>query len=367
MWNNLNFLRGIGALMIVIHHANSEAIPYLSKAPGVVGFIISSIKNLGWSGIDLFFVLGGFLMANTFYQHFDKYGLISIKSYCKARAKRIIPSYYFLLLVLAITGATGWINFSSWHVAVKDSLIHLLFINNYLDQLPNGPTWYLAATVQIYLFMPLIIMLLVRITGKPIDVIVQKGVIIGIVIVPILRCITVLKGSHQPNDFMLTHYRVDTVLMGMLAFSLLRNKNSLVTKIKNHPYVAICLSVLFIIPSIFLPRGNPYMFTIGFSFLALGYSMLVLLLVQRDFILPKVLSITLLALSTWSYNIYLWHYFVPRIIGQPYKDSQLLIHSIINSASLEAIVQISMFAVIGIIVGFAMTNMVEKPMARRMA
>ena len=360
-WNNLNLLRGVGALMIVIHHANSEAIPHLSKAPGAVGFAISSMKNFGWSGIDLFFVLGGFLMANTFYQHFDRYGRISIKSYYKARAKRIVPSYYFLLFVLAATGATGWISLSSWDLAVKDALIHLLFMNNYLDQLPNGPTWYLAATVQIYFFMPLLLMLIIRISGLSFEDIVQRGAIMGIVFVLFLRCITVLNGTHQPNDFMLTHYRIDTVLLGMLAFCLLRGEHPLTTKISLHPYLTICLSALFLIPSIFLPRGNAWMFTFGFTFLALGYSMLILVLIQCNFVLPKMISAALLALSTWSYNIYLWHYFVPRIVGKPYADSQLLIHAVVGAVSLQAIIQLLMFTMIGIIVGWVMTTLIEKP------
>jgi peptidoglycan/LPS O-acetylase OafA/YrhL len=363
-WHNLNLLRGVGALMIVIHHANSEAIPFLAKAPGVVGFIIARTKNFGWSGIDLFFVLGGFLMANTFCNHFQRYQGINIKSYYKARANRIIPSYYFLLLVLAITGATGFIDFSSWYLALKDALIHLLFINNYVDQLPNGPTWYLAAIVQIYLFMPLILIVISSIYKTQMDHIIVRVSVLGIFIVLGLRCWTVINGTHEANDFMLTHFRVDTVLQGMLAFCLLRMKHPIVNKIADHPYLTIFLAVLLIAPSTFFTRGNPYMFSIGFTFLALGYTMLILVMVQRDFTLPKLLSICLLAVSTWSYNIYLWHYFIPRIIGQPYSESQLIILEAVNSVSLQAIIQILMFTVIAIIVGFIMTNIVEKPAAK---
>jgi peptidoglycan/LPS O-acetylase OafA/YrhL len=363
-WHNLNLLRGVGALMIVIHHANSYAIPFLAKAPGVVGFIIARIKNFGWSGIDLFFVLGGFLMANTFCNHFQRYQGINIKSYYWARAKRIIPSYYFLLFVLAITGATGWIDFSSWYLALEDTLIHLLFINNYVDQLPNGPTWYLATIVQIYLLMPLILIVISSIYKSQMDDIIVRVSVSGIFIVLGLRCWTVINGTHEANDFMLTHFRVDTVLQGMLAFCLLRMKHPIVNKISEHPYLTIFLAVLMIAPSTFLTRRNPYMFSVGFTLLALGYSMLILVLVQRDFMLPNVISILLLAVSTWSYNLYLWNYFMPRIVGQPYSESQLMILAAVNSVSLQAIIQTLMFTVIAIIVGFIMTNIIEKPAAK---
>ncbi len=141
----------------------------------------------------------------------------------------------------------------------------------------------------------------------------------------------------------------------------LANETSDHNKIAEHPYLTIFLAVVLIAPSTFLTRGNPYMFSVGFTFLALGYSMLILVLVQRDFVLPNVLSIFLLAVSTWSYNIYLWHYFIPRIIGRPYSESQLMILAAVNSVSLQEIIQILMFTVIAIIVGFITTNMIENP------
>jgi peptidoglycan/LPS O-acetylase OafA/YrhL len=366
-WQNLDLMRGVGALMIVIHHANSEAIPFLAKASGAVGFVIARTKNFGWSGIDLFFVLGGFLMANTFCQHYDRIAAIDLKSYYKARSRRIIPSYYFLLFVLAITGATGWLNFSSYLEALKDILVHSLFLNNYIDQLPNGPTWYLAATVQIYFLMPLFLMGITRVSGTSMDQAIIRVAIPGAILILGLRCWSVFNGTHQPNDFMLTHYRVDTVLMGMLAFCLLKTKHPIVDRIKSHAYLTILVSALFILPCTYFPRSDNYMFTAGFTFLALGYSMLILLLVDCKLSIPVVVSAILIAISTWSYNIYLWHYFVPRIIGWPYAETQMLIISYFKSVSLQAIVQIIMFTVIAVIVGFVMTNLVEKPAAKRLS
>lgn len=366
-WQNLNLLRGFGALMIVIHHANSASIPFLAKAPGIAGFIIARTKNWGWSGIDLFFVLGGFLMAHTFCRHFERYHTIDIKSYYKARGKRIIPSYYFLLIILAVTGATGWLDLSSWPVALKDILTHFLFLNNYLDELPNGPTWYLAAMVQIYLFMPLLLLVVSRIHKTDMEHIIQEVAVTGIVFVLVLRCWTVIDGAHEPDDFMETHFRVDTVLQGMLAYCLFKMEHPVVSKLKLHPYLTVCLASLLILPCAFLPRRNPYMFSVGFTFLALGYSMLILLIIQCKLTMPKFISIFLLAVSTWSYNIYLWHFFISKIVGQPFTDLQFVIDTTINSPTFQATIQMLIFTVISITAGFLMTNLVEKPAVKFMA
>ncbi len=150
-------------------------------------------------------------MGATLLKESAKGSGIDVAAYWKRRAKRIIPSYYFLLIVLAITGATGYIDFSSAHSALRGILIHFLFLNNYLDQLPNGPMWYLAAMVQLYLVVPLLLIALYRTTKQSIMHTFPLVAIGGAVVVFSLRCWKVFSGAHEPNDFMLTHFRVDTV------------------------------------------------------------------------------------------------------------------------------------------------------------
>ncbi len=350
--------------MIVTHHANADSIPFLEKATGGVGFVIASVKNFGWSGIDMFLVLSGFLMAHTFCQHFQRYGTIDVTSYYKARAKRIIPSYYFLLFVLALTAATHWLNIGETRSLLKDLLTHALFLNNYLDQLPNGPTWYVAAIAQVYLLIPLLLLIISSLRKGSMESLISSVAVVGIVIIPLLRCWAVFDGSHKPNDFMETHYRLDTVLEGMLAYCLMITNHPIVRQINDNPRTSLSLAALFIFPCVFISRIDPYMFTIGFSLLALGYSILILLLVQNEFAVPRVISAILLAVSTWSYNIYLWHTFVPKIIGQPYTDLQLFIDTAINSPGLQVIIQMLIFVIAGIVAGAIMTNLVEKPAAK---
>jgi len=158
----LNVLRGLAALLIVVHHANSDVIPDLPDAHGAAGFLLWRIRNLGWSGIDLFFVLGGFFMAAAVFAELHNRGRVRLGRYWKRRAERILPSYYFLLLILALTGTTRYTDFSNAFSSIQGILTHFLFLNNYLDQLPNGPTWFLAAMVQFYILVPLTLSLLNR-------------------------------------------------------------------------------------------------------------------------------------------------------------------------------------------------------------
>ncbi len=119
----LDVLCGLTALLIVVHHATSDVIPDLPDTSGAAGFILWRIRNLGWSGIDLFFVLGAFFMAGSMFADLNGKGCVRTGRYWRRRAIRIVPSYYFLLLVLAVTGATGYIDFSDAFSSIKGILI----------------------------------------------------------------------------------------------------------------------------------------------------------------------------------------------------------------------------------------------------
>jgi len=357
----LNVLRGLAALLIVIHHANSDVIPDLPDAKGAAGFLLWRIKNLGWSGIDLFFVLGGFFMGATVFADLRDRGRVRLGRYWKRRAERIIPSYYFLLVVLALTGATGYIDFSNAFSSIRGILTHFLFLNNYLDQLPNGPTWFLAAMVQFYILVPLSLSLLNRTRYMQVT---DKFLTITIAVVFIdltLRVLRMASGTHLPNDFMLTHFRLDTLFIGMLAMYLLRKRHPFVALLSSHPWISLLLALILIAPAMFFPRKDTFMFTVGFPLLACGYAGIILLIANGALKLTARGFVILAVISGWSYNIYLWHYFLPSLLGRPYVQLQFFIHSITTSANLMVFGQILVFVAFSILVGFLITVLVERP------
>jgi peptidoglycan/LPS O-acetylase OafA/YrhL len=360
----LNVLRGLAALLIVVHHANSDVIPDLPDAHGAAGFLLWRIRNLGWSGIDLFFVLGGFFMAAAVFAELHNRGRVRLGRYWKRRAERILPSYYFLLLILALTGTTRYTDFSNAFSSIQGILTHFLFLNNYLDQLPNGPTWFLAAMVQFYILVPLTLSLLnrtrcIQVTDKFLTI------TVAVVFIELaLRVLRVVSGTHLPNDFMLTHFRLDTLFIGMLAMYLFRNRHPFVARISGHPRISLLIALILIAPAMFFPRRDPFMFTVGFTLLACGYAGIILLIADGALRLAARGFVILTVISGWSYNIYLWHYFLPSLLGTPYVQLQLFIHRITASVNLMIFGQILVFLAFSILAGFLATVLVERTAAR---
>lgn len=361
IWTGLNFLRGVGVCMIVIHHANIDVIPDLPVAKGLAGYIVWRIRNLGWSGIDLFLVLSGFLMGATLLTEIGKRGRIDLKRYWTKRAQRILPSYYFLLLVLGVTGASGYIVYSSSFDTVRSTLTHFLFLNNYLDQEPNGPTWYLAAIVQFYLLVPAFLAVILHRRKKWITGSFVRFALIVVGITVALRVLRVLTGTHQPNDFMLTPFRTDSIFIGMLCFHLLARRHAVARYVAERPLFFMAVAFLLIAPSAYLPRKNPFMFSLGFTMLACGYGVIIILLAQNAFqAVTRKLS-CFVVLAGWSYNIYLWHYFLPSLMGKYYTEFQVWMNSMIPYIPLALFCAISAYVSISIFVGYCMTVLIERP------
>lgn len=152
--NDIQGLRAVAVLLVFIFHLNSA---YLSG-----GFI----------GVDVFFVISGFLISSIILHKKEK-GSFKFLDFYKGRIKRIVPAYLFFLLIILIVGC--FIYFPTDIKALRRGVFNSLFFNsnNYLASLdtyfgasssenPILHTWTLAIEMQFYFILPLILMLVKR-------------------------------------------------------------------------------------------------------------------------------------------------------------------------------------------------------------
>jgi peptidoglycan/LPS O-acetylase OafA/YrhL len=130
----LDFVRGVAILMVLtFHYQRFDPLPL--PAP------LRVIMSFGWTGVDLFFVLSGFLVGGLMMKEWKATGGVEIGRFLKRRAFKIWPSYYLFLLVVTVL-----------HVRpLKEFFWQNLFnVQNYvLSSLSH--TWSLAVEEQFYL------------------------------------------------------------------------------------------------------------------------------------------------------------------------------------------------------------------------
>ena len=88
-FNGLDHLRAIAILLVLMYHYRAFMHPDW----------IDTYGRFGWTGVDLFFVLSGFLISNQLFQEIKNRGNFSLKSFFTKRFFRIIPPYFFTLLL----------------------------------------------------------------------------------------------------------------------------------------------------------------------------------------------------------------------------------------------------------------------------
>jgi len=215
---DLDGLRGFAILSVVLMHFS------YNPDPRLIGPVhaIQRTFALGWTGVDLFFVLSGFLIGGILMDHRDSPSYF--KTFYLRRAFRIIPIYYLwiclLILLIAVGGPLLRTHTNSGRLPPLnfDIYQHFLFSQNlwmvnYIT-LANSllsPTWSLAVEEQFYLVAPLLIRYL------------RRGLIPGvllaiIVLAPILRLLIRLHSGVEPNwpAYQLMPCRADALAIGML-------------------------------------------------------------------------------------------------------------------------------------------------------
>jgi peptidoglycan/LPS O-acetylase OafA/YrhL len=142
-WRELDGVRGIAILLVVFHH---------------FGFFV---KKGGYLGVELFFVLSGFLINNLLLTEVERTGKLSIKAFWIRRALRLLPALLFVVSVMTVYSllfATPEQTMPIWR-AIPTSLFYIAnWVKAYRlwDFYPLHHTWSLAIEEQFYIAWPLL-------------------------------------------------------------------------------------------------------------------------------------------------------------------------------------------------------------------
>lgn len=155
----LTGVRGLAALWVWLYH-----VWFIAGSPPVrveaIGLELTPLFSIGWIGVDLFFVLSGFVLVWPFIGHDAR--AFSFSDFMRRRALRVLPAYYTQMTLLFALAATGFMwDLPSW----KNTFAHVLFLHNLnvnWSSAVNGPWWTLPIEWQFYLVFPVLIALLLR-------------------------------------------------------------------------------------------------------------------------------------------------------------------------------------------------------------
>ena len=120
----IDFLRGIAILLVLVHHGN-------------LSFFLAKI---GWVGVDLFFVLSGFLVGGLLFKEVIKTGEVKAGRFLIRRGLKIYPGFY---LFIAVTVIARLIHVSRGNVSQDFTAYQLwselLFVQNYFGSCGTIP------------------------------------------------------------------------------------------------------------------------------------------------------------------------------------------------------------------------------------
>jgi peptidoglycan/LPS O-acetylase OafA/YrhL len=346
----LDVLRCIAVLLVMGRHA---------ATPG-------PIKNIGWVGVDLFFVLSGFLISGLLFVEYKEQSSIDIARFYIRRGLKLYPAFYVLLAVTF--GLNRYFGVANGRLGY---LGEMFYVQNY------GPsvwwhTWSLAVEEHFYFALPLLLLALIGLSRKddrpfraipPIFAVVFTTCLISriwmVADIPGTRLHDLEAWRHVYAN---THTRLDSLFFGVLLGYLYHFRGSWEEWATRHRYVLVGLATI-LLSCMFVRLDSRFMLTLGFTALYIGFGIVLVLTLSLRNVLPRGLRSPaaqigdLLAyVGVYSYSIYLWHVPVSFYLSTAVKQ---MTHFDMGPHRTDLL-----YFPFSIVVGIVMSKLVEYPVLR---
>ena len=307
---SIDSLRALAVLAVIIYHVD---VNYL---PG------------GFLGVDLFFVLSGYLISSLIIKEFRKTGTVNLYNFYIRRARRLLPAVYFMITVGLVVmvlfnevllrkshldAIFGYIYSSNWWY-----IFHKLdYFDSFGAQSPFKHLWSLAIEEQFYMIFPLLF-LLVNGKKKSKDGTYKLNknflyVVLGLILVSLIAHILLFDINNISRIYFGTDTRAFSLLVGVVGAILypMERLHSKVTPQQNMIYSVVSLASIatLITVMVYTSEYNTWLYRGGFLLVAILGLIVIISSGKQHTLMSKLLSFKpIVFIGKISYSLYLWHF-----------------------------------------------------------
>ena len=304
----LDGLRALAIIGVLLYHAGIDWLPG------------------GFLGVDVFFVISGFLITSLILEEYDRSGRIDFKRFYLGRARRLLPAVVVLLIVVGI--AVLFVYQDALSAFRQDALATIFYVNNwwyvlvdqsYFESMGRPPLlkhlWSLSVEEQFYLLWPVVALLLVRSGGRPL--VRRIALLLAVASTVWMAVIAIRNGYPVDADPSRAYFGTDSHSMGLLvgaALATVWRPGRLSTHIPRGTQVIVTgtgIVALAVVVAFYLFVGEftPWLYRGGFLALAFFTTVLIAAVTHPASVLGPALGVGVLRyLGRRSYGIYLWHW-----------------------------------------------------------
>jgi len=368
--NVLDLFRGLAVILVMFAHIllpseyNSHL--YIGK-PNFLENVTKFLRTGGWIGVDLFFVLSGFLVSSLLFSEYKKHDNIKVKLFLIRRGFKIYPSFFIFLAVglifdYVVSYISGKYAIGHWDVSPMNYVYESLFVINYVGGYINHPilwahTWSIDVEEHFYLLIALYFYFLIKYK------MLSRKIFIRTMLCLFIFCFAarLINNIIYPQynfykDISETHLRIDGLFFGVFLSYFNQFEKNIILKIQSKKILILYLAIPILLINFYFSQENNYwisVYMLGINPVAWGLIMVSLLNSQNKFLNKRNL-ITKIGLN--SYSIYLWHILINLFLIKILLHLGVKLYFITNWYS-----YFILYFLISIFLGIFLTKLIEAP------